>query len=103
MLQWLANCSIKDSIKNTPGEKRGGQELKQALLKDMKSNGRQRLLVLIGLKVLVMINSLQNIVISGAQGLLMLMGSKFLIKITRPQNIKIKDSVLRPGNLYQKF
>ena len=40
MLQWLANCSIKDLIKNTPGEKRGGQELKQALLKDMKSNGR---------------------------------------------------------------
>ena len=48
--------------------------------------GGQCLLVLIGLKVLVMINSLQNIVISGAQGLLMLMGSKFLIKMTRPQN-----------------
>ena len=45
----------------------------------------------------------QNIVISGAQGLLMLMGSKFLIKMTRPQNIKIKNSVLRPGHLYQKF
>ena len=45
----------------------------------------QCLLVLIGLKVLVMMNSLQ-IVISGAQGLLMLMGSKFLIKMTRPQN-----------------
>ena len=40
---------------------------------------------------------------SGAQGLLMLMGSKFLIKMTRPQNIKIKNSVLRPGHLYQKF
>ena len=48
--------------------------------------GGQCLLVLISLKVLVMMNSLQNIVISGAQGLLMLMGSKFLIKITRPQN-----------------
>ena len=48
--------------------------------------GGQCLLVLIGLKVLVMMNSLQNIVISGAQGLLMLMGSKFLIKMTRPQN-----------------
>ena len=60
-------------------------------------------MVLISLKVLVMINSLQNIVISGAQGLLMLMGSKFLIKMTRPQNIKIKNSVLRPGHLYQKI
>ena len=65
--------------------------------------GGQCLLVLIGLKVLVMMNSLQNIVISGAQGLLMLMGSKFLIKMTRPQNIKIKNSVLWPGHLYQKF
>ena len=52
--------------------------------------GGQCLLALIGLKVLAMMNSLQNIVISGAQGLLMLMGSKFLIKMTRPQNIKIK-------------
>ena len=45
----------------------------------------------------------ENIVISGAQGLLILMGSKFLIKMTRPQNIKIKNSVLWPGYLYQKF
>ena len=44
--------------------------------------GGQCLLVLIGLKVLVMMTSLQNIVISGAQGLLMLMESKFLIKMT---------------------
>ena len=58
-------------------------------------------MVLIGLKVLVMMNSLHNIVISGAQGLLMLMGSKFLIKTTRPQNITIKNSVFRPGHLYQ--
>ena len=50
--------------------------------------GGQGLLVFIGLKVLVMMTSLQNIVISGAQGLLMLMGSKFLVKMTRPQNIK---------------
>ena len=62
--------------------------------------GGQCLLVLIGIKVLVMMNSLQNIVISDAQVLLMLMGSKFLIKMTRPQNIKIKNSVLRPGQLY---
>ena len=48
--------------------------------------GGQCLLILIGLKALVMMNSLQNIVISGAQDLLMLMGSKFLIKMTRPQN-----------------
>ena len=39
--------------------------------------GGQCLLVLKGLKVLVMMNSLQNIVILGAQGLLMLIGSNF--------------------------
>ena len=44
--------------------------------------GGQCLLVLIGSKVLVMINLLQNIVISGAQGLLMLIGSKFIMKMT---------------------
>ena len=55
--------------------------------KDDQDAKHQGLLVLIGLKVLVMMTSLQNIVISGAQGLLMLMGSKFLIKMTRPQNI----------------
>ena len=65
--------------------------------------GGQCLLVLIGLKVLVMMNSLQNIVISGAQGLLMLMGSKFLIKMTRPQNTVFYLNVLWPGHLYQKF
>ena len=47
--------------------------------------------ILIGLKVLIMMNSLQNIIILGAQDLLMLMGSKFLIKVTRLQNIKIKE------------
>ena len=55
--------------------------------KDDQAAKHHGLLVLIGLKVLVMMTSLQNIVISGAQGLLMLMGSKFLIKMTRPQNI----------------
>ena len=55
--------------------------------------GGQSLLVLIGLKVLVMMTLLQNIVISGAQGLLMLTGSKFLIKMTRPQNVKIKGTM----------
>ena len=80
-------------IKNTPGIKKGWQRTKQALLKKMENQmGGQCLLVLIGLKVLVMMKSLQNIAISGAQGLLMLMGSKFLIKITRPNNIKIKTS-----------
>ena len=39
---------------------------------------------LLGLKVLVMMTSLQNIV---AQGLLILMGSKYLIKMTRPQKL----------------
>ena len=56
-----------------------------------------------GLKVLVMMNSLQNIVISGAQGLLMLMGSKFLIKMTRPQYTVFYLNVLRPGHLYKNF
>ena len=65
--------------------------------------GGQCLLILIGLKVLVMMKSLQNIVISGAQGLLMLMGSKLLIKMTRPQNTVLYLNVLRPGHLYQKF
>ena len=35
-----------------------------------------------GMKVLVMMTSLQNIVISGTQGRLMLMGSKFLINMS---------------------
>ena len=52
---------------------------------------------------LIMMNSLQNIVILGAQGPLMLMGSKVLIKMTRPQVMKIKNSVLLPGHLHQKF
>ena len=43
-------------------KKRGGQELKQALLKNQM--GSRCLLVLISLKILVMMNSLQNIVIS---------------------------------------
>ena len=78
-------------IKNTQGVKKERPRTKQALLKKMWNQiDRQCLLVLIGLKVLVM-NSLQNIVISGAQGLLLLMGSNFLIKMTRLQNIRIKE------------
>ena len=42
----------------------------------MKSNELLMTLFLIGIKVLVMVISLQNIVISRVQGLLMLMGSK---------------------------
>ena len=61
--------------------------------KDDQATKHQGLLVLIGLKVLVMMTSLQNVVISGAQGLLMLMGSKTLIKMTRPQNIKNKRTM----------
>ena len=55
--------------------------------------GSQGLLRLIELKILIIMTSLQNIVITGAQlqGLLMLMGSKFLIKMIRPQNIKMKE------------
>ena len=51
--------------------------------------GGQGLLLLIGLKILIIMTSLQNIVIEGAQGLLMLIASIFLIKMTRPQNIEI--------------
>ena len=82
---------VQSNQKHPRFKKRSGQELKQALLKKMGNQmGGQCLLVLIGLKVLVIMNSLENIVISGAQGLLMLIGSKFLIKMTRLQNIKIK-------------
>ena len=65
--------------------------------------GGQGILLLIGLKLLIIMTSLQNIIILGAQGLLMLMGSKFLIKMTSPQNIVLSLNVLRPGHLYQKF
>ena len=44
-------------------------------------------LLLMGLKVLVMMTSLQNIAILGAENLLMMMGSKVLIKMTRKQHI----------------
>ena len=58
-----------------PGVKKEWPRTKTGLAeKDMKC---QCLLILIGLKVLVMMNSLQNIIISGAQGLLMVMGSNF--------------------------
>ena len=65
--------------------------------------GGQCLLVLIGLKVLVMMNSLQNIIISGDQGLLMLMGSKFFDKDDQAANTVFYLDVLWPGHLYQKF
>ena len=55
----------------------------------MWNQNGQPLLFLIGLKVLIIMTSLQNFVVSGAQGLLMLMGSNFLIKMTRPQNINV--------------
>ena len=74
--------SLKNKWNLTNRCKKGGQELKQALLKKMWNQmGSQGLL---GLKVLVMMTSLQNIV---AQGLLILMGSKYLIKMTRPQKL----------------
>ena len=53
--------------------------------------GDQGLLLLIGLKFLIIMTSLQNIGILGTSGLLMLMGSKVLIKMTRLQNIKMKE------------
>ena len=80
--------------KNTPDVKKGSQELKPALQKDKKSNGRPWPPDFDSLKVLVMMTSLHNIVISGAYNPLMLMGSKLLIKMTRPQNIKIKRTMV---------
>ena len=64
---------------------------KKALLKKMwNQNGCQlpRPPAFDRIKILIIMISLQNIVISGAQGLLMLMGSKIL---TRPQNVKMKE------------
>ena len=59
--------------------KKGQPRTKTGLAeKDVKSNGQPSPQVLIGLKVLVMITSLQNIVISGVQGLLILMESRIL-------------------------
>ena len=65
--------------------------------------GGQCLLVLIGLKVLVMINSLENIVILGAQGLLMLMGSKFFDEDDQASKHCFYLNVFWPGHLYHKF
>ena len=64
--------------------------------------GGQGLLLLIGLKILIIMTSLQNIVISGAQGLLM-MGSKFLIKMIRLQNIKRKEQCLAAWSSLSKI
>ena len=78
-------------IKNTPGVKTRWPRTKTGFAeKDVKSNGRPMPPGFDTFESLVMMNSLQNTVISGVQGLLMLMGSKFLINMTRPQNIKIK-------------
>ena len=48
------------------------------------------LLLIWGLQVLIMLNSLKSNVISGAQSLLMLIESKCLVKMIRLKNIKIK-------------
>ena len=56
--------------------------------------GGQGLLVSIGLKVLVMTTSLQNIAISGAQGLPAdVDGIKILAKMTRPLNMVFYPNV----------
>ena len=68
---------------------RSSQQLKGLVEKMWNWHGQPRPPALIGLKILIIMTSLQNIVISGAQGFLMLMGSKFLIKMTRLQNIKM--------------
>ena len=62
--------------------------------------GSQGFLLLTGLKKLIIMTSLQNMVILGAQGLLMLMGSKSLIKMTRPQNIWMKEQCFVAWSLF---
>ena len=81
---------MKSKQKHPRCKKRSGHELKRPCRKRFEIKmGDQGLLLLIGFKILIIMTSLQNIVISGDQGLLMLMGSKFLIKMTRSQNIKV--------------
>ena len=78
-------------IKKHPrtGVKKEQPRIKTGLAeKDVKSNGWPMPPDFDRFEILVMMNSLQNIVISAAQGLLMLMGSKFSIKMTRPQTLR---------------
>ena len=83
--------AIYNLIKNTPGVRKGQPITKQALLKKIWNQmDGQGLLVLIGLKVLVMLTSLQNIVISVLKGLLML---KIFDKDNQAANIKIKRTM----------
>ena len=74
---------------------------KKSLLKKMRLKWAAKDSCFDKIKILIIMTSLQNIVISGAQGLMMLMGSKFLIMKTKPQNIQ--NNVLLPGHLHQKF
>ena len=73
--------------------------------KDDQAAKHQGLLVLIGLKVLVMMTSLQNIVISGAEGLPPdVDGIKIFDKDDQAaKHCSFTLNVLRPGHLYQKF
>ena len=75
---WLLQFSKKE-VKSKP--KSLGLK-KQPSICETKMGG-QGLLLLIHLKIMVIITSLQNTVIAGTQGLLMSMGSKVLIKMTR--------------------
>ena len=97
----LSSCNLNQ---NTPGVKNKQPRTKKTLLKRHEIEmGGQGLLFLIGLKILIIMTSLDNIVILGAQGLLMLMGSKFLIKMSRPQLMsmgsKFLIKVTRPQNV----
>ena len=65
--------------------------------------GSQGLLVLIGLQTLVMMNSLQNIVISGAQDLMMLMNQMFDEDDQATKHEDKKNNVSRPDHLYQIY
>ena len=86
---------------NTPGVKKEQPRVKRPCWKryEIKMSS-QGVLLLIGLKILIIMTSLQNIVISGAQGLLMLMGSQFLTKM---KTLLFHFNVLWPGHLCQKF
>ena len=102
---WLLHFSKKE-VKSKPKSLDLKKQPSTKLLKrcEIKMGG-QGLLLLIHLKILVMMTSLQNTVIVGAQGLLMSMGSKVLIKMTNLHAVHCSFylNVLRPGYLYQKF
>ena len=91
-------------IENTLSVKKGAQELKQALLKKIWNQmGSQWFLVLIGLKVLVMMNSLQKHCYFRCLRPPDIDGIKFFDKDDQAAKRCFYLNVFQPGHLYQKF